>query len=189
MDQTLYNQAILDVQAGKKEAFGTIYDAFIKPIYNFVYYKTHHKETAEDITSLVFTKAFQNIHTYKPDKGPFSAWLYQIARNQVIDHYRSAHADVDIEDAWDIGDRTDIDQDIDTRDQLKKVQAYLGTLSAEQRDIVLLRVWQGLSYAEIAATMGKSEASCKMMFSRTISKLKENVPVMLVLGVLLHTWR
>ncbi len=177
MDQSHYNQAIRDVQAGKTEAFGVLYDAFAKPIYNFVYYKTHHKETAEDLVSQIFMKALSSIRSYNSDKGPFSAWLYQIARNQVIDHYRAVKPAFDIEDAWDIGDNSNIERDFDVREQLATVQTYLRTLSAEQRDIVIMRVWQEMSYAEIAASLGKTEASCKMMFSRTIAKLREEIPV------------
>lgn len=190
MEQTEQLRFIAELQKGNKEAFTPLYHEFIRPIYNFVYYKTHHKETAEDITSTVFTKAFTNIASFKSDKGPFSAWLYQIARNQIIDHYRAVKPTLDIEDAWGVGDESDIERDLDTKEQLAKVKTYLQGLSAEQRDIVIMRVWQEMSYAEIAAALGKSEASCKMMFSRTISKLREEIPaislVLLLVGRVLR---
>lgn len=162
---------------GDREAFGKLYDAFIRPIYNFIYYKTHHQETAEDLVSIVFTKAFTNISSFNADKAPFTAWLYQIARNTVIDHYRTEKATSDIEDAWDIDDGTDIVRDFDAKQKLEKVQKYLAGLTPEQRDIVIMRVWQEMSYEEIAEVLGKSVDSCKMMFSRTMKKLRNEMPL------------
>ena len=86
---------------------------------------------------------------------------------------RTQKATVNLEDAWDLHDDTDIVRDTDMALKLKTVQAALQQLSSEQRDIVLLRVWSGLSYAEIAAIVGKTESSCKVSFSRTVKKLRE----------------
>ncbi len=171
-------------QQGDKNAFGLLYEAFIRPIYNFVYYKTHHQETAEDIVSGVFTKAFDHLGSFDPVRGPFSAWLYQIARNSVIDYYRTKRTLVNIEDAWDLDDGSDMVRDLGAREQLRNVQQYLKALPSEQRDIVIMRVWQGLSYAEISAALGKSEASCKMMYSRTIAKLRESMPLAVWIALL-----
>ena len=82
-------------QKGSVEDFGRLYDLYIKKIYNFIYYKTHHQETAEDLVSIVFTKALKKINTFD-NSGTFSAWLYRIARNTVIDHYRTKKLDYNI---------------------------------------------------------------------------------------------
>ncbi|PIR75566.1 MAG: hypothetical protein CO030_02135 [Candidatus Magasanikbacteria bacterium CG_4_9_14_0_2_um_filter_42_11] len=74
---------------GDREAFGQLYDLYIKEIYRFVYYKTHQKETAADITADIFVKALHKIDTFDAMKGSFRTWLYTIARSAVIDHYRT----------------------------------------------------------------------------------------------------
>ena len=158
-------------QQGNLEHFGLLFDAFHQKIYKFVYFRTHHKETAEDITSHIFTKALERITTFNPSKGSFTAWLYQIARNSIIDFYRSRKETENIDDAWDIADNTSLERDVDTRQQLEKVRSYLYTLPAQQRDIVLMRVWDDLSHKEIASILGTSEASVKMTFSRVLAKL------------------
>lgn len=158
-------------QQGNLEHFGLLFDAFHQKIYRFVYFRTHHKETAEDITSQIFTKALERITTFNPSKGGFATWLYQIARNSIIDFYRSRKETENIDDAWDIADNTSIERDVDTRQQLEKVRSYLQTLPAQQRDIVLMRVWDDLSHKEIASVLGISEASVKMTFSRVLAKL------------------
>lgn len=174
-------QLVARAKAGDKTAFSELYDKFIKPIYTFIYYKTHHKETAEDITSQVFMRAYNNLKSFDQDKGTFSAWIYRIARNAVIDHYRSARPTTDIEDVWDLVGKEDIERDAHARIELAKVEIYLKELPAEQRDIVIMRVWQEMSYAEISEALGKSETSCKMMFSRTVATLRETMPLPVLL--------
>ena len=84
-------EILREYQAGNLEHFGEIYDVYIKKIYNFIYYKTHHKETAEDLTSETFRKALSNIKSFDTHRA-FSSWLYRIAQNTVIDHYRTYRA-------------------------------------------------------------------------------------------------
>jgi len=167
---------------GDKEAFAKLYDEYIKKIYNFIYYKTHHKETAEDLTSITFTKAWKNIESF--NKGSIQAWLYTIARNTVIDHYRTVKQDKNIDDVWDLSSNTDIAMDADTVLKVEDVKKYLQDIAPIQRDIVIMRVWQDLSYKEIAEITGKSEANCKVIYSRAISKLKLKMPIVVFIAFL-----
>ena len=173
---------------GKRENtknFGQLYDKYVKKIFNFIYYKTHHKETAEDLTSETFMKALTKINEFDEDKGAFSTWLYQIARNTVIDFYRTKKSNLNIDDIWDLANEEDILCDLDTKEKLTEVKKYLKKLKSEQREIVILRVWEGMSYKEISEAVGKSEASCKMSFSRTIHQLRLEMPLSVFLALLL----
>ncbi len=186
MNKEKQAELALRTQKGDKHAFGLLYEEFVRPIYKFIYFKTHHKQTAEDILSATFIKALDNINSFKAELGPFSAWLYQIARNTIIDQYRSKKPEMNIDDAWDLSDGSDLMRDIDARDKIKKVEKYLKEFTSEQRDIVIMRVWQGLSYEEISAVLGKSEASCKMMYSRTMKKLRETMPLLMFLEFIIN---
>ncbi len=180
-------------QTGDADAFGRLYDAYVRKIYDFVYYRTHHRETAEDLTSDVFMKAFAGLRGFDPDQGSFSSWLYRIARNRVIDHYRTAkHAkDVeDIEDVWDVlRSGEDVNRDAETRELLRDAEKLVAQLPAAQRDVVIMRAWDQLSYAEIAEILGKSEAACKMSFSRAVASLRLQAPLALLLAILLNPLR
>ncbi|MDD5072059.1 MAG: sigma-70 family RNA polymerase sigma factor [Patescibacteria group bacterium] len=167
------------------DSFPELYDKYVRKIFNFIYFKTHHKETAEDLTSQTFLKALKNLDQFDREKGLFSTWLYQIARNQVVDFYRSKKNEVNIDDVWDLAGNDDILRDLDTAQKLKKVQEYLKKLRPEQREIVLLRVWEGMSYKEIAEALGKDEAHCRVIFSRAIGALKSQMPLAVFLGLLL----
>lgn len=160
--------------AGDANAFGVLYDRYAARIYRFIYYKTFSKEVAEDLTSEVFLKAFEKIGSYTETKGTFSAWLYRIARNAVIDHYRTRKTAVPIDDLFDLGTDDRTAASLDAAASLKKVTEYLSTLTARQREIITLRIWEERSYREIADIVGGSEDSVKMMFSRSIRELRTN---------------
>lgn len=174
-------ELITRAQSGDGDAFGELYNTYVKKIYNFIYYKTWHQETAEDLTSQTFLKALKGLKGYKTSKGKFSSWLYQIAKNIISDHYRSLKSTVDIDDIWEISDNTDIPADIDVKLKLEKVREGLLTLTTEQREIVILRVWQGLSHREISEILNKNESTVKVTFSRAVSKLKKEIVIMLLL--------
>lgn len=173
---------------GDLEKFSELYDVYVGKIYRFIFYKTSHKETAEDLTSETFTKALKAIVRFDDNKGTFQAWLFRIARNTVIDFYRTKKNLVNIEDVWELGatlevGHTDNTQNVlSTQDDLRKVREYLAKLSARQREIVFLRVWDNMPYKQIAEIVNETEANCKMIFSRTVKKMKNDMgPLALLL--------
>ena len=168
-------EIIKDCQNGNTERFGELYDEYLDKIYRFVYYRTLHKQTAEDITQETFFKAMRNMSAVDPSKK-FSSWLYKIAYNTVVDSYRAKKITVDINELSDLADNTDLARDIDRREVFKKVAESLEKLSDAQRDIVVMRIWDEMSYREIADVVGKDEGNCKVIFSRAIAKLREVAP-------------
>jgi RNA polymerase sigma-70 factor (ECF subfamily) len=179
---------IKQCQAGNTEAFGALYDHYIRQIYNFIYYKTFHKETAEDLTSESFFKALRNIQSFDLSKS-FISWLYKIAQNTVLDHFRARRSHQDIEDFWDIADSTDIELEVETGIAVESLKKELQALSSLERDIIIMRVWQDVSYKDIAEIVGKSEASCKMTYSRALTKLRTTLPLLLMLmTIVFHTY-
>jgi RNA polymerase sigma factor (sigma-70 family) len=153
------------------QEFVDLYDQYFDKIYQFVFYRTMHKELAEDLTSQVFMKAWEKFDTYDTSKGSFSAWIYQIARNTIIDNHRTRKDFVDLESAAEPEVDPRFAENIDASNSLSRIRQYLNGFSEEQRSIVIMRVWDELSYKEIADILGKSEASCKMSFSRSMAKI------------------
>jgi len=183
--ESFEEQAIRACQKGDLEKFGALYDKYIGKIYDFIYFRLHHQQQAEDLTSLVFLKAIEKISSYNFNKGAFSTWLYKIARNALIDHFRSTKKEQNLETVWDLSDDQDIEQDTDNQAQWKKVQTYLDKLEKEQREIILFRVWDGLSYQEIAEITGRTPAALKMAFSRAINKLRQDQAFALIILLLI----
>lgn len=174
-------------KAGDSEAFGLLYDYYIDPIYRFIYYKVFSREVAEDLTSDTFMKALSRLSSYNGERGRFNSWLYQIARNTVIDYVRTKKTQVSIEDIFDIPHDERTAEQLDALAGLKKVEEYLQTLPARQREIIILRVWEEKSFQEIATILGGTESSVKMAFSRSIRELREQCGEMALVWLLLAT--
>lgn len=167
------------------KAFGDLYDAHVGQVYRYLYYRTHHRETAQDLTSQTFLKALDRSASFDAERGTFQAWIYRIAHNVLVDHFRAARETVDIDDIWDLRSDHDVNRDAETRERVETLRPYLQALPKEQRELILLRLWDGLSHAEIAAVTGKSEAACKMGYSRAIARLRRDMPAALFLFLLL----
>jgi len=174
-------KAILLCQKGDMTAFSYLYDEYVKPIYRFIYYKTHHKETTEDLVSITFTKVLEKIESFDGSKASFKTWVYQIARNNVTDHYRTFKQHEDIVDRWDLSTKENISDDTSNKLQIERVEKYLKTLKPEAREILLLRLWGGHSFKEISEMTNKTEASCKMMFKRNIEKIRTDLALLIIL--------
>lgn len=181
-EQNILNEC----RKGNLKQFGSLYDKYVKKIYDFIYFKTFHKETAEDLASQTFLKAVENVQKFNPDKGTFSSWLYCIARNTVIDYYRTHKVEANIEDIFDLAEENDILGDLDRKANLEKVKSHLAGLTPEQREVLIMRVWQEMSYLEISEVLGKSEESCRVLFSRTLMKLKQEIPLAIFILLLLR---
>lgn len=179
-------ELIEKIQSGDSSAFAELYDRYFEKIYKFIYYKTTHKENAEDLCSQTFTKALEKISDFKfTNTGTFSAWLYRIARNTVIDFYRTSPQQQDIDQTYNLYQEDDMENKISDKQNLDSIRDKLGSLKQEQREIIVMRVWDELSYKEISEIVGKSEASCKMSFSRGIKQLKNNLISIIILIALL----
>jgi len=173
---------------GDREAFGRLYDIFSKRIYSYIYYRTLRRETAEDLMAAVFLKALEGLGGYAPGPGGFPAWIYAIARNAIADHYRRESRLESIEDRpggiWDLAAADDAVLDAENRDLWERVRPLLADLAAEPREILVMRIWDGMSHAEIARVLGKSEAACKMAFSRALASLRAAAALSLLVAFL-----
>lgn len=178
---------VLACQRGEMDHFDPLYSMHVEAIYKYLYRRTLVKEVAEDLTSITFIKALEGIKSFKANKGELRAWLYRIARNALIDHYRNnASKTVGIESVWDLAGSFDSTLDAERSIDAKKLHEALKKLNASQREIVLLRIWEGLSYKEIADLTGKSEGNCKVLFSRSVTELRKHLPTFLLLILFPH---
>lgn len=161
-----------------------LYEKYIDEIYKFVFLKTSNKELTEDIVSETFIAALQNVKTFSTKSGSnVRAWLYKIAYNKIIDSYKKKekHPQQSIEDFYDLGYETYFSQEIDNKDRLKSIQAFLGNCSKNEREVVLYRIWFDLSFEEIAEITELSLANCRKIASRTLKKIQAHFVFILLL--------
>jgi RNA polymerase sigma-70 factor (ECF subfamily) len=177
---------VRDAKKGDRQAFSLLYERHVKSLYNFIYHKTFCTDTAKDLTQIVFLKAIENLDRYDPDQGTWSSWLFAIARNKVIDHFRTRHLNLAIDDVWDLADPADVELDAVNRDRFERLHTELNRLEAGKRELLMLRLWQELSFEEIAKCLGKTESACKMAFHRLLKELREEMPTLLLLLLILR---
>ena len=122
--------------------------------------------------------AWQKLPNFKEQGFPFSSWLYTIARNKVIDHYRTkkGHQSLDDESLLNselFGEANQAEEDFDANLSLKKVTDALAHLSAQQREVITMRFVDDLSPAEIDTILNKREGTIRIIQHRAINKLKK----------------
>lgn len=170
----------LRAQDGDTSALAELYDMYVQDIYRFVSFKTRNRAAAEDVTSDIFLTVVSKLNQFNANKGSFRTWIYTIARRSVIDHYRKQKETRQLSDAWDIPDGADIPHAVDTALFTDQIDDLLRTLSSDQRDIIIMRLWEDMSYDEIAAVLDKSSASCRMAYSRGVQSLQAVLPAVLI---------
>jgi len=160
-------------KSGDARAFGRLYDATLDRIYRYVFFRVTDTELAEDLTSQVFLKAWENVRRYKPG-GPFVAWLYTIARNTVIDHYRTRKQSVPLDQTV-IKDDPELDEKLDLKYDIGILQEAMQDLTEEQREVLTLRFLADMETGEIAERMQKSEGAIRALQMRALQALAKSM--------------
>lgn len=165
---------IKKAQAGEAEAFGWIYDRYIKKIYRFVYLKVSHRANAEDLTQQVFLSAWQNIGNYRSQGFPFSSWLYRIAGNAVIDHYRTSRHHLNIEALpEEIFAEEKPNRKIEQETEIREIKKAISRLEPDQQSVMVMKFTEEMTNKEIAAALEKTEGAIRVIQHRAVKKLKE----------------
>ena len=165
---------IRDAVKGNSSAFGALYDHYQPAIYRFVAVKVGRREEAEDITHQAFLSAWLSIKKYQHRGHPFSSWLYQIARNQVVDHYRAKRNETAIEsvDPEYFAIAASIELSLPAKLEMENVRRAMKNLKSEYQDVILLRFIEDISLKETANILQKTEGAVKLMQHRAIKELK-----------------
>jgi RNA polymerase sigma-70 factor (ECF subfamily) len=168
-------QLVVRATQGDSSAFGELYDNYQPRIYRFVLLKVSKREEAEDLTHQVFMHAWQNIGNYRNMGYPFSSWLYRIARNQVIDFYRTNKNDAPLDemDPESFPGHTEGIRLVEVDFEMDRVREALKKLKAEYQDVVIMRFIEELSIKETAAAIKKSEGAVKLIQHRALKQLKD----------------
>ncbi len=165
-------------QRREPDAFGRLYEEHFDRIYRYVVLRVRNQEDAEDITQQVFLKALENIGSYRWRGMPFSSWLFRIAHNLVADYWKKKSREkvtaMDLEDVDQIAaDSADDPATLaELKLDLKQLSSACQQLSDGQREIISLRFAGGLSVAESAKVMGKSEGAVKVLQHAALVKLR-----------------
>ncbi|MFA5767806.1 MAG: RNA polymerase sigma factor [Candidatus Paceibacterota bacterium] len=155
--------------------FGKIYDKHVEKIYRFVYLKVNSIETAQDLTSEVFLRGWESFKKKGKEIDNMSAFLYQIARNLVTDHYRTkAQAILVSTDSAptipDIG--TSLEEMAMIHSDVDRIKAVLANIRDEYREVIVWYYLDEFSVPEIAKILNKSEEAVRVLIHRALKALK-----------------
>lgn len=174
IDKDHLAELVRKCQEGDNDAFGEIYDLLLTPIYRYVYYKVQNQEVAEDITEEVFLKAWKYIQRYKDQSYSFGSWLYRIAHNVTMDYFRKEEPLLEIQEEFlDVQKGNHPQKKVENFYQEKEIQKALLCLSENQKQVIVLKYINDLSYKEISEIMEKSELAIRLLHSRALKALRE----------------
>lgn len=161
----------------KREVFINAYDQYIDQIYRFVFFKIGNKEEAQDLTSAIFLKTWNYIKSNKVKQKTLKALIYKIARNSIIDYYRSKNSAQEvknIEDGIDLSDeKQNIERHIEIKLDIALIENNLFKLKDEYREVIILRFTEELSISEIADILDKTKGNTRVLIYRALKSLRE----------------
>ena len=159
---------------GDREAFTYIYDLHFDKIYRYIYVKVHSQAEAEDLTQDVFIKAYEAIKSYKFRDLPFTAWLFKIAHNRVIDHVRKSSKEkkAPLEEAGAISSGDPVHM-TEQNFEIYELKTALEKLPDAQREVATMRFISELSISEVALALGKSEGTVKAQQFNAVASLRK----------------
>ena len=157
---------------GNAEAFGKLYDIYLDTVYRYVYYKVRGSAEAEDLTAQVFLKAWEAMPRYRFREVPFVHWLMRLARNAVIDRYRTARTHEGLDERQrspELDPQAEYLREEGAKDLVEAVRR----LPEEYRTVITLRFMQDMSYQELAELMGKSPGALRVIQHRALLALRK----------------
>ncbi|MEO5704772.1 MAG: sigma-70 family RNA polymerase sigma factor [Candidatus Limnocylindrales bacterium] len=178
MDDETLDRLVTDAKRGDREAFGRIFDAYAGPIHRFIASRVNRPSDAEDLTQLVFVKALEALPRYEARGIPFGGWLFRLARNAIIDQIRTRRDHLSLVAATTREtDAAGPEAQAALREDLRRVAQALTELTDDQREVIELRFFAGLSVFETAVAMGRQEGTIRGLQFRAIAALRRELGI------------
>jgi len=161
------------------QAFGELYSSYLDPIYRYVFYHVKDRMTAEDVTEEVFIKAWKGIRSCKGKEQTFSAWLYRIAHNHIVDYFRSRqkhfkakYSTTEMDNTAEVDSpETEVEAKLEWQELLERI-SYL---PQNQKRVIILKFVEGLDNSEIARILGKRPGAIRVLQMRALAKLRRSL--------------
>jgi RNA polymerase sigma-70 factor (ECF subfamily) len=179
LPQAAIQALVLRAQQGDQGAFAQLYDLYARKIHSYLRYHLNGRaELAEDLAADVFLKAMEKIHSYQFNGVPFSAWLYRIAHNHLIDYLRALpkKQGLSLEECVSVDDPS-AEKALDGTLTSHEISGALKGLTDEQRQVIVYRFMQDRSIADTARLMAKNEDAIKQLQVRALRNMRRSLAV------------
>lgn len=159
---------------GDADAFGELYEHYVGEIYRYFYHHVGDPAEAEDLAERTFLKVWQSIGRYRWQGKPFTAWLYTLAHNEMVDHFRAKRPRAPLDERQPYhGAGPD---DLVIRQQTyADVRLALNHLTPDQRQLIILKFYMDKDNREIAQIMGKKEGTIRALQMRALAALRRHL--------------
>lgn len=160
-------------------AFGVLYKKYVKKIYRYVYHRVGNHQDAEDLTAKIFYQALVNLDRYESRGLPFSAWLYRIAHNMVANWLRdhSRRKVIPLDELVLARQHSGVvpESQAEANEEQEALLDAIRRLPADRQQLLILKLLEGMSNAEIGQIMGRSVGAIKSLYYRTLVDLREEL--------------
>lgn len=168
-ERTLLERA----RAYDEDALGELYDEYAPLIYAYLYRRVQDAQLAEDLTGEVFVRMLQAIQAQQFWHTSFRGWLYRIAHNLVVDHYRKQPSTPTLTlDERLVADQDDLDSAVAERLSHQRLRSAIGRLTPDQQQVLALRFGQQLTAREVGEVIGKSVSAIEALQHRALAALR-----------------
>ena len=161
----------------KQEVFVGLYDEFMPKVYRYIHYKINNQHLTEDLTSTVFEKALVNFDKYSSDKAAFSTWIFSIARNTLIDYYRTnkMKMQIPLDEAVEAPSREPSLQDeVEKKAEHDCLRGCMSRLPEDDQELIRVKFAGEFNNRQIARMLGLSESNVGVRLFRAVKKLRED---------------
>lgn len=178
MNSSSDNALMLKVKEGDLDKLGLLFERYNRRLYHFFYRLTHRRDVSEDLVQGVFERILKYRDSYSND-GSFATWIFQIARNIQIDHYKGSQKKEELGDFidWDQleGDNPESEEEQQSKAELKLLQKAMNQLDDTKKQTLVLSRFEGFKYREIAEIMNCTESAVKVRIFRAMNELEAHM--------------
>ena len=158
------------------KAFGGLYLRYVEPVFRYLFSRLGNVHEAEDITAQTFLAAFESFDRFRQD-GHFASWLFTIARNKAMDHFRQRKDTTPIDEINEIPLESDPLNGVIQSEQAAALSKLIRALTEEDRELLRLRFLAGMSFPEIAHILHRNEEAVKKSVYRLLARLHDQLEV------------
>lgn len=156
------------------EGFKLLYLKWLLPVYHYFYHRVENAKDAEDLTSQVFLKVYEELPNYH-ERGYFSAWLYTLVRHKAADFFRKQTTDIPLDTADPADQTSDLLAQTVLTDEIQRLRHLIRSLPEKEQELIQLRFVMGLSYREIGEMLNRKEDAIRKSISRLLARLQNQL--------------
>ncbi|MBR3251343.1 MAG: sigma-70 family RNA polymerase sigma factor [Erysipelotrichaceae bacterium] len=151
-----------------KPSIDEIYEEYYQKVFSYINSRINNYHDSEDLCEDVFTKVFKNLEKFDESKSALSTWIFNITKNTLIDFYRTRH------DSYELLDNYEYEEEKNavSESELADLATALNRLSSEERDIIVLKYYEGYSLKEIGEKMSLTYGVVKLRHNSALEKMK-----------------